>query len=75
MIGTVRRQGLAHGALVCCQDWVHWIYTDANGKHLTGGKQLLPYNGPTPPEGVHTYHVALYSQPAELENAVAPSSR
>ena len=57
------------------QDWVHWIYTDASGKHLTGGKQLLPYNGPTPPEGIHSYHISLYSQPAELSNAVAPNSR
>ena len=57
------------------QDWIHWIYTDASGKHLTGGKQLLPYNGPTPPEGIHNYHISLYSQPAELSNAVAPSSR
>ena len=39
------------------------------------GKQLLKYNGPTPPEGVHTYHVALYEQRAELMNAVPPSSR
>jgi len=58
-----------------CKDWVHWIYTDANGKHLSGGKQLLAYNGPTPPEGTHNYHISLYSQQSELMNAVAPSSR
>jgi len=39
------------------------------------GRQLLPYNGPTPPEGVHNYHLALYSQRAELTDAKAPTSR
>lgn len=58
-----------------CKDWVHWIYIDASGKHLSGGKELLPYNGPTPPEGTHTYHISLYSQTAELMNARAPASR
>ena len=80
---TDKVQDFAHaagaecGMLTCCvrQDWVHWIYTDARGKHLSQGKTVLPYNGPTPPEGVHHYHVSLYSQPAELANAKAPESR
>jgi protein FLOWERING LOCUS T len=58
-----------------CKNWLHWIYTDAVGKHLTGGKQFVKYNGPTPPDGVHTYHIALYSQAAELMNAEPPSAR
>jgi phosphatidylethanolamine-binding protein (PEBP) family uncharacterized protein len=54
---------------------VHWIYIDAKGKHLTGGTSILAYNGPTPPEGTHNYHISLYQQPAELSDASAPKSR
>eukprot|EP00285_Hemiselmis_virescens_P007025 CAMPEP_0173393492 /NCGR_PEP_ID=MMETSP1356-20130122/22139_1 /TAXON_ID=77927 ORGANISM="Hemiselmis virescens, Strain PCC157" /NCGR_SAMPLE_ID=MMETSP1356 /ASSEMBLY_ACC=CAM_ASM_000847 /LENGTH=157 /DNA_ID=CAMNT_0014351513 /DNA_START=133 /DNA_END=603 /DNA_ORIENTATION=+ len=59
-----------------CKSWLHWMLVDASGSHLTGGTDVEGYAPPTPPIGVHTYHVALYKQSSGLAGSVsAPSSR
>jgi len=58
-----------------CKSWLHWIYVDAVGKHLTGGTDAEAYAGPTPPEGVHTYHVTLYKQMESMAAVQPPSER
>lgn len=58
-----------------CKSWLHWIYVDASGSHLTGGKAISAYTPPTPPKGTHTYHVALYKQSKSLAGIEGPGSR
>ncbi len=45
------------------------------GAHLTGGTDLVPYNGPTPPVGTHHYHVALFQQTGPGPSPDPPKSR
>mmetsp|Transcript_15707 Transcript_15707/g.38228 ORF Transcript_15707/g.38228 Transcript_15707/m.38228 type:complete len:169 (-) Transcript_15707:25-531(-) len=58
-----------------CNAWLHWIYVDATGSHLTHGVTVEPYAPPTPPEGTHTYHIALYRQSLLLGSVSPPSGR
>jgi len=59
-----------------CRSWLHWIYVDAVGKHLTGGSTITAYNGPTPPMGTHNYHIGLYRQTqGSMAGVSSPSSR
>ncbi len=45
------------------------------GAHLTGGTDVVPYNGPTPPVGTHRYFVALFQQAGPGLAVEAPKSR
>mmetsp|Transcript_29118 Transcript_29118/g.68124 ORF Transcript_29118/g.68124 Transcript_29118/m.68124 type:complete len:163 (+) Transcript_29118:84-572(+) len=58
-----------------CRSWLHWMIVDATGSHLTGGETKVEYAPPTPPIGVHNYHVALYKQTASMSYYRAPASR
>ena len=54
-------------------DWLHWLVINNDD---TGSKkeQLVPYNPPTPPSGIHRYIFYLCEQSGPL-NIKAPTQR
>ncbi len=54
--------------------YLHWFITNITTRQQ--GITLIPYVPPTPPSGIHTYHINLYehSQPIKLaENLQRPN--
>lgn len=43
------------------REWLHWMVTNIpGGGGVERGKQVVPYMGPAPPEGVHRYVFMLF---------------
>lgn len=49
-----------------CRSWLHWVVADTNIKEkgVTLGREIVPYNAPSPPSGSgrHRYYFLLYQQ-------------
>lgn len=46
--------------------WLHWLIVNIPGGMYRDGDEISPYRPPTPPQGVHTYTLALYEQKPHL---------
>lgn len=45
------------------REWVHWIVADIpGGSDASQGREILPYEAPTPPVGIHRYVFVLFKQ-------------
>ena len=47
--------------------YLHWLVINIPGEKVDAGQVLVPYKPPTPPSGVHTYHVGLFVQKERLD--------
>lgn len=58
------------------KEWLHWLVTNIPGSTSgpLSGNEITPYNGPTPPIGIHRYVFALFKQKGRLA-VEAPSTR
>eukprot|EP00245_Coleochaete_scutata_P011956 TRINITY_DN4539_c2_g2_i1.p1 TRINITY_DN4539_c2_g2~~TRINITY_DN4539_c2_g2_i1.p1 ORF type:complete len:139 (-),score=22.73 TRINITY_DN4539_c2_g2_i1:82-498(-) len=57
------------------REWLHWIVKDIPGTGVASqGTEVVPYNGPTPPMGVHRYAFIVFKQPGPLD-LKPPSTR
>ncbi len=54
------------GAVGRSSPWLHWLVTDCPGGSTAAGKELVEYDGPTPPRATHRYVFVLLRQTAEL---------
>ncbi|GAB1606493.1 uncharacterized protein LOC115215108 [Argonauta hians] len=63
--------------------WLHWLKTDIGGQELLEGvtesnSDMVAYQGPNPPEGIHRYQFFLYTQNTEyikVSNDIARGKR
>ena len=55
------------------KSWVHWLIVNIPGSQISQGQEILRYEPPTPPSGIHRYFVTLYTQPGKL--TVSPPSQ
>ncbi|XP_077244021.1 PEBP (phosphatidylethanolamine-binding protein) family protein [Tasmannia lanceolata] len=45
------------------REWIHWIMVDIpGGSDASQGNEVLAYNGPRPPIGIHRYIFVLFQQ-------------
>jgi phosphatidylethanolamine-binding protein (PEBP) family uncharacterized protein len=49
------------------KSWLHWLVINAEEGDVKRGEEIMKYAPPTPPSGIHTYHIAMYSQKGPLE--------
>lgn len=54
--------------------WLHWLVVNAEEGDVRKGEELMPYAPPSPPSGIHTYSIAIYSQKGPLQ-VEAPTER
>jgi phosphatidylethanolamine-binding protein (PEBP) family uncharacterized protein len=54
-------------------NYLHWLVTNLNEANL--GDVKVPYQGPTPPSGTHTYVFVLARQQNSLTNVKIPNQR
>ncbi len=47
--------------------YLHWLIINIPGERVLDGQILVPYKPPTPPSGIHTYHVGLFVQKGHLD--------
>jgi len=58
------------------REWLHWIVANVPRDEVYEGEDVVPYEGPTPPEGRHRYVMVLYRQPGgERVEMVPPGDR
>ena len=56
------------------KSWIHWFVVNIPGTAIQSGQELLNYEPPNPPSGIHRYFVTLYTQPGRI-NVSAPEYR
>ncbi|BBN02086.1 protein MpMFT [Marchantia polymorpha subsp. ruderalis] len=57
------------------KEFLHWLVTDIpSGADASAGRQILPYEEPKPPIGIHRYVFAVFKQQQPLP-LIAPSTR
>ncbi|CAG0892725.1 unnamed protein product [Cyprideis torosa] len=61
------------------RSWLHLMIVNVPAvrgtlKHLDGDT-IVPYNGPTPPKGIHRYVFLVYDQKGQQKSPTAPGSR
>ncbi|XP_027111663.1 protein MOTHER of FT and TFL1 homolog 1-like [Coffea eugenioides] len=50
------------------REWLHWIVVNIpEGGDASEGKELVAYQGPQPPTGIHRYVFALFKQRGRME--------
>lgn len=58
--------------------FLHWmqLYTPSSINNVHGIQELVPYQGPTPPSGIHRYYFTVYTIDNTISRKIiAPSKR
>jgi phosphatidylethanolamine-binding protein (PEBP) family uncharacterized protein len=56
------------------KSWAHWLVINIPGSQISHGQEILRYEPPNPPSGIHHYYVTLYNQPGIIKVPI-PSQR